>query len=345
MSDFLDEYIENSFLKPLLSDRNITDISYNGSDIFYMHNFLGRQKANIKISNEEALSFLRQIANINNVGFSIKNPILDISFKKFRLNATYYTISSKEKRGCVTFSLRIFQNELLIKNDDTFFDKRLNNLFLLFLKLRFSFLIAGLPSSGKSEFQKYLITLFSNNERILIIDTINELDIEYKENCDATIFVADEFKNIHIYDLLKLSLRYNPDYLMIAEARGSEFEMILTSALSGIGTITTLHARESKEIITRAINMVEINNKNLDHGSIEKNLINYFNVLIYIEKTIDSNGNISRRVKSLDFYYDSKLYNIYSYSKELRSFKKLPEQFVKEFKEEIATSNIDEVFL
>ena len=41
MNERLVNYIEESFLKPLLEIDTITDISYNGVSIFYMDNILG----------------------------------------------------------------------------------------------------------------------------------------------------------------------------------------------------------------------------------------------------------------------------------------------------------------
>ena len=32
------QFIESSFIKELLSDSDVTDISYNGAHIFYLHN-------------------------------------------------------------------------------------------------------------------------------------------------------------------------------------------------------------------------------------------------------------------------------------------------------------------
>ena len=32
------KFIEDSFLAPLLEDANVTDISYNGESIYYLHN-------------------------------------------------------------------------------------------------------------------------------------------------------------------------------------------------------------------------------------------------------------------------------------------------------------------
>ena len=63
MIDKLISYIENSFLSPLLLDKDITDISYNGVSFFYVHNEKGRLKAEISASNDEVIDFIRQIAN------------------------------------------------------------------------------------------------------------------------------------------------------------------------------------------------------------------------------------------------------------------------------------------
>ena len=51
-----------------------------------------------------------------------------------------------------------------------------------------SVLIGGATSSGKTELQKYLINQLVNNERVIIIDTINELDINYNPEVDITCF-------------------------------------------------------------------------------------------------------------------------------------------------------------
>ena len=47
-------YIENSFLRPLIDKSTVTDISFNGRSIFYMDNKLGRLKYDKDISIEEA---------------------------------------------------------------------------------------------------------------------------------------------------------------------------------------------------------------------------------------------------------------------------------------------------
>ena len=50
MNEKLLEYIETSFLKELLTNENITDISFNGEEIYYKDNLKGRVKSEISIS-------------------------------------------------------------------------------------------------------------------------------------------------------------------------------------------------------------------------------------------------------------------------------------------------------
>ena len=55
----LKTYVEQSFLAPLLTLPDVTDISYNGKEIYYVTNRYGRAKSEIAPSEEEIEQFLR----------------------------------------------------------------------------------------------------------------------------------------------------------------------------------------------------------------------------------------------------------------------------------------------
>ena len=328
----ISEFINNSFIGNLVKNPQITDISYNGKDIFYVDNLYGRQKFDSEVTNKEVVDFLRQISNLTNTPFSIKDPILDVSFDNYRLNASFYTLSHKNKEEVVTFALRIFSKKIKITENSGFFPKKLDKIFKFFMAKKMSFIIAGLPSSGKSEFQKYLLNSMHSNERVMVIDTIDELDIDYNPNLDISLFLADEKVYSDMVSLLKLSLRYDPDYVVIAEARGSEFEEILTSSLSGIPTITTIHAKSIDQIVERCINMVQINNKNLGYNIIKDSILDHFDVLVYIEKNFDKNGEVVRKIKDVSIIYKKKQHKIYEF-REKDIFYPFPEEFIYENKD------------
>ena len=112
-------FLENSFIKDLLMKDDITDISYNGQDIYYVDNYLGRLKSNISITKQEAKDFVRQIANLTEKQFSFQNPNLDVSFGKYRFNAVHQSICRKNNEECVCFSIRIASSALRFESDNS----------------------------------------------------------------------------------------------------------------------------------------------------------------------------------------------------------------------------------
>ena len=88
----LKEFVESSFLKPILEIDGVTDVSYNGESFFYEENLSGRKEAPIEASKKEVGDFLRQIANFGEKQFSFTEPILDLTFSRYRLNASFMSI-------------------------------------------------------------------------------------------------------------------------------------------------------------------------------------------------------------------------------------------------------------
>ena len=186
-------FIEGSFLGDLVKNPLITDISYNGKDVFYLHNELGRQKAEIKITENEAKDFIRQIANITEKQFSIQNPKLDVSLGKYRLNAVHPSIGRRRYEHCLTFSIRLASEVPIITDQSTFLNAELISLFSVLIKSEMSIIIGGITGSGKTEFQKYLINKMSDNTRLIIIDNVLELDsLRIDNDLDINIWQSDD---------------------------------------------------------------------------------------------------------------------------------------------------------
>lgn len=328
--------LSSCFISELLEDPYVTDISYNGNEIYYLHNKKGRCRYNSDATSDEVYSFLRQISNLCDSSFSLSQPILDVSFLNYRLNAVYKNICRKKGEKVLTFCLRKFNlDKIMIDENSDFTTKNILKFLKLAIKNKFSILIAGPTSSGKTELQKYLINNLTNNERVIVIDTINELDINYNENVDITCLLTDIKQNIDLRDLVKLSLRFCPDYVVLAEARGAEFEDVLTSSLSGISTITTIHAKSVDTIIERAINLVQINNKNLNYETIRDSILMHFDLFIYVEKKITDEGEIKRKLIDMKMIKNGHLIDLIDEKTDDLNLKNLPNEFKEEFKVDV----------
>ena len=319
-------YIESSFLSSLLKNSNITDISYNGSDIYYLDNLLGRKKSDIHVSETTVKDFVRQLANISEKQFSYLVPKLDVTIGKYRFNVVHSSIGRVGNKEATTFSIRIASEKLLISDDSGFMPSVLCELFSVLLKSKCSIVISGVTGSGKTEFQKYLLSKMEKNTRIVIIDNVLEIDnVRLSNELDVNSWQYDENNdNVSIQDLVKNALRSNPDWLLVAEARGEEMLDVLNSAMTGHPIITTLHAFDNYSVPYRMARMVMMGKKNLSYEDALNDIHYHFRYFVYLKKKQDSDGKIIRYISSIIQSDPSGEANeIYSDDLETKTFKKI----------------------
>jgi len=328
-------YIENSFIKELLSNENVTDISYNGKEIYYQDNIKGRLKSEIITSEKEVYDFIRQICNLSDCLFSYSNPILDISCGKYRINATHYAISRKDRDKAINFAIRIGYEKLRIKDDDSFISKRCLNLVDVFLNKKESIVISGLTGSGKTELQKFLISKIRPFSKILIIDNVDELETDFfLKNMDSETWLVNDVQNINFDTLIKNALRINPDWIIVGEARGGEMLSLLNSAMTGHPTISTIHSKDIMFDYSRMARMCLIKNPNLKYDETIIDVFYHFKLLIHVSKLIDEGGKITRYVSKLGTNINNQFYLLYSYP---NNYYDLPD----ELKEELGLNQLE----
>lgn len=314
-SEKVTAFVEGSFLCPLIKRPGVTDISFNGESVFYEDCRQGRRRSGINITNEDAGAFLRQIANMCEKQFSYMNPILDVSFSHYRLNATFQSIARVLEMKVFTFSLRIGHDGSAVMEDESFFPGSTQKILLDAMKRGESVVIAGETGAGKTELQKYLLMNLNPSTRVIVIDNVGEL-----ERCrgdgviDLTSWMVDErFPEASFPSLIRNALRNNPDYLVVAEARGGEMFSTLNAVMSGHPIITTLHSRDIESIPYRMARMAQSGDRNLVYEDLLGDIYHHFKWMVYLRKSM-RNGRVFRRIaqlgrlnektKSIDMLYD-----------------------------------------
>lgn len=294
--------IENELLKDVFNE-TLTDVSYNGKDFFAQDNEKGRYKLKIDTSNEKVLILIKKIANYMLKPFSNQTPSLDVSFGDYRLNAIHPFIARNNNQKVVTFSLRKISATLKIKENDTLLCPiEVHNLLKCLVLSYQSILISGQTGSGKTEFQKYLISLMNKNDRLILIEESYETHIkEIYPNMDITSWIVNN-KNDELSMLVRLALRNNPDWLLIAETRGLEAYDMIQAVMTGHSAITTLHSESAKYSLDRISQMCK---KSIDFDEIMmlSNMAKHIKIGIHLEKKYDiKNEKITRRIVEIIEY-------------------------------------------
>lgn len=295
------EYFESSFLSPLLEDPYVTDISFNGESIFYMDNRFGRRKSDLAVTNEEVGDFLRQIANFAEKQFSFMEPVLDVSFSRYRLNATFLSLTRVNNRKAYSFSIRIASSGSAVEDSPDFFPIRTKEILLDAIEKGESVVIGGETGCGKTELQKYLLLHLPKNTRIIVIDNVQELELSRGDgSLDMTSWLVDErSEKTGFSSLIRNALRNNPDYLLVAESRGAEMVDALNAVMSGHPLITTLHAKDILAIPHRMARMAMQAGKNLVYEELLFDIYHHFSLVVYLRRSIRKDGTIYRRISEL----------------------------------------------
>ena len=323
-------FLEESFLKDLLLDNKVTDITYNGEDIFYVHNDFGRLKSDIHINKQQAKDFIRQIANLSEKQFSYQNPKLDTSFGKYRFNAVHQSIARKNNEESTGFALRIASSSLRFNEDDSLDDK-VKELLQILIDSNVSIVIGGLTGSGKTELQKYLISLVKENTRTIVIDNILELDqFHVLNNLDLNIWQADEKREeASIQNLVRMALRSNPDWLIVAESRGKEMLDVLNSSLTGHPIITTIHAFDVQTMPQRMVRMVLMNEQKMSFEDVYADISYHMRFYIYLKRKYNHHGLVQRYISSISFLNRETMEEIYGSDGKNKQFNTLSKEALK----------------
>ena len=321
----LTDYLESSFLKDLLSLESVTDISYNGDNIYYIDNRYGRLRRDVEVEPQLVKDFIRQIANLSEKQFSYQSPELDVSFGKYRLSALHQSICRKNNVECVCFSIRIASSKLRIEENEQFFPHEVIELLDVLIDSNVSIVIGGLTGSGKTELQKYLITRMRENTRTIVIDNILELDqLKINKNLDFNIWQVDENRSkASIQSLVRTALRSNPDWLIVAESRGKEMLEVLNSSLTGHPIITTLHALDIESMPYRMVRMVMMNEQKMDFNDVYQDIAYHMRFYIYMKRKYLNNGAVLRYISSIAYLNGKDMEEIYGSDGKNKKYKSL----------------------
>ncbi len=247
-------------LNVMFLDPNIEDISCNGlnSPLYVWHSKYESIPTNISFTDEQiANDFIIKLAHKGTKHISTAKPLLDAMLPdKHRLAATF--MKEVSTRGS-TFCIRKFRSDPfsivdLIKRRTL--NERIAAYFWLLLEYKMSLMIMGGTGAGKTSLLNAMLSLLSQNDKIVTVEEIPEISppLENWTQLHARQslqFGASQAASIDLFDLVKMSLRYRPDYIIVGEIRGEEAYVLFQAVATGHGGLCTIHADSLENVVKR----------------------------------------------------------------------------------------------
>ena len=296
--------IENDILgigpiEALLHDPTISDILVNGYDKVYVERFGKLELTLVKFNdNNHLMKIIDRI--VTKVGRRIdeSSPMVDARLADgSRVNAIIPPLAIDGP----SLSIRRFA-VVDMALDDLVEKNELTDYMAEFLKAaaqaKVNILISGGTGSGKTTILNAISNFIPNNERIITLEDSAELQLQLPhvlrlETRPANIEGKGE---VTLRDLVRNALRMRPDRIVIGEVRSGEaFDMLQAMNTGHEGSLTTVHANNARDALSRLENMIFMAGMDMPAKAIRKQISSAIHLVIQLSRFEDG----SRRIVSI----------------------------------------------
>ncbi len=139
--------------------------------------------------------------------------------------------------------------------------------------------------------------LIGHGERIVTVEDAAELQLQQPhvvrlETRPANLEGRGE---VGQRDLVRNALRMRPDRIIIGEVRGSEaFDMLQAMNTGHDGSMSTIHANNTRDALTRIENMVQMGNMGLPLGAIRTQIVSAVDMIVQVERQRDGRRRVTQ---------------------------------------------------
>lgn len=288
-------------LLPYIKDDNVTDINFNGHDVWIEDLYKGRYKAMdngkpLKLTEEFVNQFATRIANVVSEAFNKYNNLLEAETDTLRISIIHESVAHTGTSISIrkTPAIRRITEESIKSGD--FCSEEVLKLLINCIRGKLNMVFCGLPGSGKTELLKYLTQYIPKDEKVMTIE--DNLEIHYRSinpesNC-VELKVDDE--SFTYTKAIKAALRQNPQWILLSEARSVEVKHLLESFSTGLHGLTTLHTDDCRKIPDRIQNMMH---DSYAASRLENDIYMFINVGVLLRKKVQADGTVRRYIDQI----------------------------------------------
>lgn len=288
-------------LLPFIRDINVTDINWNGSQLWIDDITKGRYLSEVKLDKDFVDTFATRVSNVVSKGFNKYSARLEAETEELRITVIHESVSHTGKAISIRKTPAVKRINFMesIRNGE-YCSVEVANIMSNAVKAHNNIIVVGLPGVGKTELVKFLTNYIRDYERVITIE--DTLELHYKDinpEKDALEFKVND-TTFTYSDAIKASLRLLPQWILLSEARSVEVKYLLESVSTGAKCLTTLHTDDVQKIPERILNMM---GQLEDRESVKNNIYTFFDIGILIDKAQDEKtGKITRWVSQICYF-------------------------------------------
>ena len=282
-------------LQELVDRKDVTEIMVNGKDqVFIEQNGRVVQWEKRFRSNQQLEDMIQQIVSRVNRVVNVSSPIADARLSDgSRVHVVLPPVSLSGPVVTIRkFPEPITMEKLIgygsITQEAAIFLKKL-------VQAGYNIFISGGTNSGKTTFLNALSAYIPDQERVITIEDSAELRLLQIRNLvrlETRSANAEGDGAVTIADLIRASLRMNPDRIVVGEVRGGEaLDMLQAMNTGHDGSLSTGHANSPRDMLARLETMV-LCAADLPLAAIRSQIAGALDILIHLGRLRDHTRHV-----------------------------------------------------
>ena len=296
VNDLIKESLYLGVLEDLLADEKVSEIMVNRWDQIYVEQngkILNSPKK--FLSEKQLMRIIERIVAPLGRRIDISSPMVDArTHDGSRVNVIIPPLATN---GAV-MTIRKFSKEALGIKDLIGFGT-INQQVVDFLKAavvsKLNVIISGGTGTGKTTMLNILSSFIPENERVITVEDAAELRLlqPHVITLEARPKNIEDKGEVSIRDLVKNSLRMRPDRIVVGECRAGEaLDMLQAMNTGHDGSMTTIHANSTGEMLSRLETLVMYAGTDLPSKAIREQINSAVNIVMQISRMHDGSRKV-----------------------------------------------------
>lgn len=284
-------------LEPLLADKDITEVMVNGPNQIYVERGGKLDLTDISFRDHSHLmNICTRIVSWIGRRVDESSPMCDARLKDgSRVNIIIPPLAIDG----AAISIRKFAEKKITLEKMVEFGSmspQMMKLLQIAARVKLNILISGGTGSGKTTLLNALSRMIDGGERVVTIEDAAELQLQQPhvvrlETRPANLEGQGE---VSIRDLVKNSLRMRPDRIILGECRGSEaIDMLQAMNTGHEGSMSTVHANNPREALTRLENMISMGGFGLPPKAMRMQVASAIDLICQVSRMRDGGRRIT----------------------------------------------------
>ena len=292
----MDELIGYGPISPVLRSSRVSEIMINGPDHVFVESKGKIFESGIRFFSEQhLLSIVQRIVEPLGRHVDEASPMVDARLPDgSRVNAIIPPLALQG----ASVTIRKFSEKKLTTDDLIKFGSMTPEMALFLeeaVRSRQNILVSGGTGSGKTTLLNVLSLFIPKGERVITVEDSAELKLDHPNlvSLEARPANIEGKGRITIRDLVINTLRMRPDRIIVGECRGAEaLDMLQAMNTGHDGSLTTAHANNPRDALTRLENMVMMAGFDLPSKAIREQIASALDLIVQQTRLPDGSRKI-----------------------------------------------------